>query len=111
MLFFRCWILFKCDCNHRDLHVRTYSFPTRRSSDRAARMPPPAALDLEPPPRYNSRSAVAYASRTSLFLIVASSRMRSEEDTTELQALMRISYAVFGLKKKFSYRYSPLAVI
>src|SRR3546814_7734336 len=26
--------------------------------------------------------------------------MRSEEDTSELQSLMRTSYAVFGLKKK-----------
>src|SRR3546814_1555566 len=31
-------------------------------------------------------------------LIVA--QMRSEEHTSELQSLMRISYAVFGLKKK-----------
>src|SRR3546814_4939929 len=29
-----------------------------------------------------------------------SSRMRSEEHTSELQSLMRISYAVFCLKKK-----------
>src|SRR3546814_8131915 len=28
------------------------------------------------------------------------SRMRSEEHTSALQSLMRISYAVFGLKKK-----------
>src|SRR3546814_1834427 len=28
------------------------------------------------------------------------SRSRSEEHTSELQSLMRISYAVFGLKKK-----------
>src|SRR3546814_6353866 len=27
-------------------------------------------------------------------------RLRSEEHTSELQSLMRISYAVFGLKKK-----------
>src|SRR3546814_5843962 len=32
--------------------------------------------------------------------IQASSRMRSEEHTSELQSLMRISYAVFCLKKK-----------
>src|SRR3546814_6056353 len=30
-------------------------------------------------------------------------RMRSEEHTSELQSLMRISYAVFCLKKKNSY--------
>src|SRR3546814_9124587 len=32
--------------------------------------------------------------------IVASARDRSEEHTSELQSLMRISYAVFCLKKK-----------
>src|SRR3546814_3846848 len=31
---------------------------------------------------------------------IASSRKRSEEHTSELQSLMRISYAVFCLKKK-----------
>src|SRR3546814_6268323 len=30
-------------------------------------------------------------------------RMRSEEHTSELQSLMRISYAVFGLKKKTNH--------
>src|SRR3546814_3839161 len=30
---------------------------------------------------------------------------RSEEHTSELQSLMRISYAVFCLKKKKSYKY------
>src|SRR3546814_9156224 len=30
-------------------------------------------------------------------------RMRSEEHTSELQSLMRISYAVFCLKKKIEY--------
>src|SRR3546814_4186410 len=32
--------------------------------------------------------------------IIAAGRPRSEEHTSELQSLMRISYAVFGLKKK-----------
>src|SRR3546814_4699848 len=30
---------------------------------------------------------------------------RSEEHTSELQSLMRISYAVFCLKKQYKYRY------
>src|SRR3546814_9241960 len=34
----------------------------------------------------------------------ASASVRSEEHTSELQSLMRISYAVFGLKKKQSGR-------
>src|SRR3546814_2976060 len=33
-----------------------------------------------------------------------SERRRSEEHTSELQSLMRISYAVFCLKKKISYK-------
>src|SRR3546814_3238888 len=32
---------------------------------------------------------------------------RSEEHTSELQSLMRISYAVFCLKKKTKYRQTP----
>src|SRR3546814_1563565 len=32
---------------------------------------------------------------------------RSEEHTSELQSLMRISYAVFCLKKKTTYTYTP----
>src|SRR3546814_4938587 len=43
----------------------------------------------------------------SLWLIVADAqaRLRSEEHTSELQSLMRISYAVFCLKKKRHYVY------
>src|SRR3546814_13894670 len=43
------------------------------------------------PDRTRSRCAVATAQRL---------RVRSEEHTSELQSLMRISYAVFCLKKK-----------
>src|SRR3546814_3855658 len=32
---------------------------------------------------------------------------RSEEHTSELQSLMRISYAVFCLKKKKTYKHNP----
>src|SRR3546814_1131720 len=35
---------------------------------------------------------------------IAMARMRSEEHTSELQSLMRISYAVFCLKKKMNYK-------
>src|SRR3546814_5087672 len=34
--------------------------------------------------------------------------MRSEEHTSELQSLMRISYAVFCLKKKKTHIYPPI---
>src|SRR3546814_7128376 len=36
-----------------------------------------------------------------------SCRRRSEEHTSELQSLMRISYAVFCLKKKKRHKYTP----
>src|SRR3546814_4815674 len=50
-------------------------------------------------PSYNQRSTANEATRA----LVASMRRtsgRSEEHTSELQSLMRISYAVFCLKKK-----------
>src|SRR3546814_3044552 len=40
-------------------------------------------------------------------LAIGAERVRSEEHTSELQSLMRISYAVFCLKKQTSKRHSP----
>src|SRR3546814_4778748 len=37
---------------------------------------------------------------------IAGVRLRSEEHTSELQSLMRISYAVFCLKKKTTYSHN-----
>src|SRR3546814_2965248 len=93
-------VFFELSGNHLDLHVLTHSFPTRRSSDLGS---PRSA----PPSRSRSRTFRARRGRgfrpgpASL----RSSR-RSEEHTSELQSLMRISYAVFCLKKKMhsSYR-------
>src|SRR3546814_1463531 len=47
-------------------------------------------------------SAIALRKRKTAFLLSTSPRdeTRSEEHTSELQSLMRISYAVFCLKKK-----------
>src|SRR3546814_1555049 len=44
--------------------------------------------------------STALWARTGLMDAVRASRERSEEHTSELQSLMRISYAVFCLKKK-----------
>src|SRR3546814_7188369 len=59
------------------------------------------ADDLE---RLAGEKEVAKASRADLPAVLASggagSTTRSEEHTSELQSLMRISYAVFCLKKK-----------
>src|SRR3546814_4016918 len=41
---------------------------------------------------------------------IGSSGLRSEEHTSELQSLMRISYAVFRLKKKKTYANSTISI-
>src|SRR3546814_5494270 len=71
-------IYFECYGYHRDLHVLTHSFPTRRSSDRGLARGPSAGHARWRPP----------------------AECRSEEHTSELQSLMHISYAVFCLEKK-----------
>src|SRR3546814_9671599 len=44
--------------------------------------------------------------RVSMPVSFALLSMRSEEHTSELQSLMRISYAVFCLKKTITYKYT-----
>src|SRR3546814_1509044 len=61
---------------------------TRREVSRAS---PPERSRNMPPSRRNRWSITKQASRP---------HCRSEEHTSELQSLMRISYAVFCLKKK-----------
>src|SRR3546814_19920072 len=78
--------------DHRVLHLLTHSFPTRRSSDlRHGGRPAPSRR------RCGRRADPASVPRCS-----AAQRPpeRSEEHTSELQSLMRISYAVFCLKKQ-----------
>src|SRR3546814_4635024 len=101
---------------HLDLHVRTHSFPPRRSSDLACRdsaVPPLHALD-EPArharrvecddARNHAQGRSGRCGRTGRrggsAMSVLKQNARSEEHTSELQSLMRISYAVFCLKKK-----------
>src|SRR3546814_773777 len=104
---------FCCSCDPRYLHVLTHSFPTRRSSvlrvvDRAGiplafysfREDVWDAMDYElgaakVDPRYWDDPDVVKRGTTPQF-----TTSRSEEHTSELQSLMRISYAVFCLKKK-----------
>src|SRR3546814_7084679 len=49
-------------------------------------------------------SGVIYATVAMTVLIVLFGEVRSEEHTSELQSLMRISYAVFCLKNNNKYR-------
>src|SRR3546814_9276763 len=100
-----------CDGNHRDLHVLTHAFPTRRSSDLRAEIERDLGLArkriviarlaiedgriaAQPARRKRRRHDAVPAGEARL------DDMRSEEHTSELQSLMRISYAVFCLKKK-----------
>src|SRR3546814_6451726 len=111
----RVFFFFEGDGDHRDLHVLTHSFPTRRSSDLCS-CPP---SEPSPPGKFEKRHAprigvidegllvedIIHAQRQ-LHIAKAPRRLevhigeRSEEHTSELQSLMRISYAVFCLKKK-----------
>src|SRR3546814_4624187 len=63
----------------------------RSAAHRAARTAAPTAPCLAAAPTSTTRATVARR---------ASGAPRSEEHTSELQSLMRISYAVFCLKKK-----------
>src|SRR3546814_3149331 len=102
--------------DHRDLHVLTHVFPTRRSSclqyiafgdrsgwiggndDSANRFPQPAVRHSDhgclPHPRMLLDDEFD----------LTRGQIRSEEHTSELQSLMRISYAVFCLKKKLQLK-------
>src|SRR3546814_10130248 len=51
----------------------------------------------------NFRSALAIAAKAARARVPVMIEGRSEEHTSELQSLMRISYAVFCLKKKKNY--------
>src|SRR3546814_13006015 len=101
--------------DHRDLHGLTHSSPTRRSSDLVL-MRDPATRDpwsrkaAAVPATPCSGPAEAVGDADLVFSTVTSERAleaateaaphRSEEHTSELQSLMRISYAVFCLKKQ-----------
>src|SRR3546814_9178999 len=69
-----------------------------RSSLAASIVTTPAPKRRAAPDKARSRPMVPAASTSGLSL--SSTATRSEEHTSELQSLMRISYAVFCLKKK-----------
>src|SRR3546814_1842063 len=121
-------VFFDSRCHRRARHVLTHSFPTRRSSDLAgagtdrtgalvrfdlrgdelqqrglARAVAPDQRQPIPLPDENVEIAekpVGALRQAEIFEGKDGSRHRSEEHTSELQSLMRISYAVFCLKKK-----------
>src|SRR3546814_2266716 len=75
-----------------------------RSLEAYRRLGPMAALDaIEAITGSQKVHAAGYCLGGTL-LSIATAAMRSEEHTSELQSLMRISYAVFCLKKKKKQR-------
>src|SRR3546814_8918192 len=101
-----------CTGDHRDLHVRTHSFPPRRSSDLTAGRTIPIAHGqygeygyvlgtLRVSSKGNAHRS-QHPPQTELLSATGMklTKHRSEEHTSELQSLMRISYAVFCLEKK-----------
>src|SRR3546814_8911850 len=116
-------IFFVYGCgHHRALHVLTLAFPTRRSSyladprsrseaGGAAGRPPDVGngdrrgvLALDPIVARPAGADQPMGERGAL------GNARSEEHTSELQSLMRISYAVFCLKKKSNHDHLTLYV-
>src|SRR3546814_13129186 len=99
-----CFFFFEWSGDPRDLHVLTHSFPTRRSSDlllfavREHGSISAAAKSLGLSYRHVWGELKRWEQTLGRTLIVWDKR--SEEHTSELQSLMRISYAVFCLKKK-----------
>src|SRR3546814_1846325 len=111
-----CFFFFSCYCDHRDLHVLPHSFPTRRSSDlldaarAAGETPAPMAVNLlthDSNPRFEPDFAIVRKWEPPVDREIG----RSEEHTSELQSLMRISYAVFCLKKKIQHNLRNLLLL
>src|SRR3546814_8754374 len=122
-----CFFLYR-SADPRDLHGLTHSFPPRRSSDRQVRMRTQVvdAVDAErlrarlvhaqhvavvEAQRIGHRQAALRQRRAQRVDVSARHLQqflreragRSEEHTSELQSLMRISYAVFCLKQKTTH--------
>src|SRR3546814_9204545 len=75
-----------------------HSFPTRRSSDLKGDVL--FQLDARPYQAEVDRLVANQAQARAELNLAETNQRRSEEHTSELQSLMRTSYAVFCLKKK-----------
>src|SRR3546814_1439995 len=71
-----------------------------------ARPPRPFISSAVREPTFLSISATATIAPATSEVMCDASADRSEEHTSELQSLMRISYAVFCLKQKNTHRYN-----
>src|SRR3546814_2949705 len=87
-----CWLGVPCESAGRSLAPRP-TLPARGKRPPLPSLPPCLG-------RMNEETDARTGHPLSLPAAVAPQGMRSEEHTSELQSLMRISYAVFCLKKK-----------
>src|SRR3546814_1685918 len=117
LLVCRCIFFFKDTATTEIYTELTHSFPTRRSSDLgfaphdAAFAPRQgtAAQIGEPGAAVRQFHQIAMAGAGDGHVPAArAGQHRSEEHTSELQSLMRSSYAVFCLKKKITYLYTTI---
>src|SRR3546814_6548419 len=100
----------------QDLPVLPHSFPTLRASDLAGRVVPASwrafprrgglrcAAAVRGDRRCDPGGVLAHLPGAEMAQRRTHAGSRSEEHTSELQSLMRISYAVFCLKKKIRKR-------
>src|SRR3546814_1712715 len=89
---------------------QTYGTPYSRQALTPRTNFSPTTLPIEPPMKLNSNADATSGmpvgrSTSNMWILsyrarIVPSAARSEEHTSELQSLMRISYAVFCLKKK-----------
>src|SRR3546814_3550376 len=77
-----------------------YTTLFRSEHDRAAEVEPAAHADDRRQHRHHEQQHRVQQDLPARVLHPVGHRQRSEEHTSELQSLMRISYAVFCLKKK-----------
>src|SRR3546814_11117674 len=104
---------FEGDGDHRDLHVLTHSFPTRRSSDlsmtgfaspgKCGWMVAAPSVKVLASLSIQKRASPGWSRTRASGRAYQVCHRRSEEHTYEFQSLMRISYAVFCLKKNNLY--------
>src|SRR3546814_3178197 len=83
--------------NLKDLKIRIKSVKSTQKITSAMKMVAAAKLRRA---QEAAEAARPYAQRMERMIASLGAKVRSEEHTSELQSLMRISYAVFCLKKK-----------